>query len=85
VPPDRQAREREARKAKARLAELERQIGEKEQAVKDIEHLMATPGFYEDRAISERAVSQRQQLLQEVEGLMAEWESQQTAAHATEG
>ena len=85
APPDRQAREREARKARLRLAELEREIGEKEQAVKDIEHLMATPGFYEDRAVSERAVSQRQQLLQEVESLMAEWESLQTAAQAKEG
>ena len=85
APPDRQARERDARKARARLAELERQIGEKEQAVKDIEHLMATPGFYEDRAVSERAVSQRQQLLSEVEALMSEWESQQTAAQANEG
>jgi len=80
--PDRQARERDARKARARLAELEREIGEKEQAVKDIEHLMATPGFYEDRAISERAVSQRQQLLGEVEALMSEWESLQTVAEA---
>ena len=85
APPDRQAREREARKARARLTELERQIAEKEQAVKDIEHLMATPGFYEDRAISEQAVSQRLQLLQDVEVLMAEWESLQAAAQAKEG
>ena len=82
APPDRQAREREARKAKARLADLERLIAEKEQAVKDIEHLMATPGFYEDRATADRSVAERQQLLGEVEGLMAEWESLQTAAEA---
>ncbi|HEY2941694.1 MAG TPA: ATP-binding cassette domain-containing protein [Vicinamibacteria bacterium] len=82
APPDRQARDREARKAKARLAELERQIGEKEQAVKDIEHLMATPGFYEDRAAADRAVAERQQLLLEVEALMSEWESLQTTAEA---
>ncbi len=82
APPDRQAREREARKAKARLVELERQIGEKEQAVKDIEHLMATPGFYEDRATADRSVAERQELLREVEALMSEWESLQTAAEA---
>jgi ATP-binding cassette, subfamily F, member 3 len=82
APPDRQAREREARKAKARLAELEREIGEKEQAVKDIEHLMATPGFYEDRATADRSVAERQELLGEVEALMSEWESLQTAAEA---
>jgi ATP-binding cassette subfamily F protein 3 len=82
APPDRQAREREARKARARLAELEREIGEKEQAVKDIEHLMATPGFYEDRATADRSVAERQELLSEVEALMSEWESLQTAAEA---
>jgi len=82
TPPDRQAREREARKAKARLADLERQIAQKEQAVKDIEQLMATPGFYEDRATAERSVAERQQLLSEVEALMSEWESLQTAAEA---
>ena len=82
APPDRQAREREARKARARLAELEREIGEKEQAVKDIEHLMATPGFYEDRAAADRAVADRQRLLGEVEALMSEWESLQTVAEA---
>jgi ATP-binding cassette subfamily F protein 3 len=85
APPDRQARERELRKAKARLAELEKQIGEKEQAVKDIEHLMATPGFYDDRATADRSVAQRQQLLTEVEALMSEWESLQTAAEAKGG
>jgi len=82
APPDRQAREREVRKAKARLAELERQISENEQAVKDIEHLMATPGFYEDRATADRSVAERQQLLDAVEALMSEWESLQTAAEA---
>ncbi len=80
--PDRQAREREARKAKARLAEVEKRIAEKEQAVKDVEHLMASPGFYEDRAAAEKAVAQRQRLLQEVGVLMAEWEELQTQAEA---
>jgi ATP-binding cassette subfamily F protein 3 len=81
-PPDRQARDREARKARARLAEVERRIAEKEQAVKDVEHLMATPGFYDDRAVAERSVADRQQLLDEVESLMAEWESLQAAVEA---
>jgi hypothetical protein len=82
APPDRQAREREARKAKVRLAELERCIAEKEQAIKDLEHLMATPGFYDDRSAADRSVAERQQLLDEVEALMSEWESLQTAAEA---
>jgi ATP-binding cassette subfamily F protein 3 len=77
---DRQAREREARKLKARVAELERRIGEKEQAVRDLEHLMASPGFYEDRARADQAVADRQRLLDEVGALMGEWESAQTQA-----
>jgi ATP-binding cassette, subfamily F, member 3 len=78
--PDRQAREREARKAKARSAELEKRIAEKEQAVKDVESLMATPGFYDDRAAADKAVEDRKRLLAEVDSLMAEWEAAQQAA-----
>ena len=43
---------------------------------------MATPGFYDDRAAADRSVAERQQLLGEVETLMSEWESLQTAAEA---
>jgi ATP-binding cassette, subfamily F, member 3 len=77
--PDPRAREKEARKTKARLAELERQIGEKEQRVKDVEGQMAGPGFYDDRARADLAVTDRQKLLDEVNTLMAEWESLQAA------
>jgi uncharacterized coiled-coil protein SlyX len=83
--PDRQASEREIRKLKARIAELERQIAEKEHAVRDLEHLMATPGFYDDRAHADRAVGDRQRLLDEVAGLMAEWEDLQTSAEDRAG
>jgi ATP-binding cassette, subfamily F, member 3 len=82
APPDRQAREREVKKLKAQVAELERKIAEKEHAVRDIEELMATPGFYDDRSRSERAVADRQRLLDEVSTLMAEWESLQTRMEA---
>jgi ATP-binding cassette subfamily F protein 3 len=74
---DRQSREREAKKVKARIAEVEKQVAEKEQAVRDLEHLMASPGFYEDRAGAERAVADRQRLLDSVSALMAEWEELQ--------
>jgi ATP-binding cassette subfamily F protein 3 len=77
---DRQAREREARKAKARSAELEKRIAEREQAVKDVESLMATPGFYDDRAAADKVVEERKALLAEVETLMAEWEAAQSVA-----
>jgi ATP-binding cassette subfamily F protein 3 len=76
-PADRQAREREGRKLKARIAELEKKIAEKEQAVRDVEHLMATPGFYDDRARADEAVAHRQRLLDDVAALMSEWESVQ--------
>jgi ATP-binding cassette subfamily F protein 3 len=79
---DRQAREREARKLKARSAELERLISSKEQAVKEVEHLMATPGFYDDRAAADAAVTDRQKLLDEVAALMSEWESLQLRLEA---
>ncbi len=78
--PDRQALEREARKARARSAVLEKQIAEKEQAVKDVETLMATPGFYDDRAAADKAVEDRKRLLSDVEALMAEWEAATAAA-----
>jgi ATP-binding cassette subfamily F protein 3 len=74
---DRQSREREAKKVKARIVEVEKQVAEKEQAVRDLEHLMASPGFYEDRAGAERAVADRQRLLDSVSALMAEWEELQ--------
>jgi ATP-binding cassette subfamily F protein 3 len=74
---DRQAREREGRKLKARIADLERRIAEKEQAVRDVEHLMAEPGFYDDRARAEEAVVRRQGFLDEVAALMSEWEAVQ--------
>ena len=82
APPDRQAREREARKARARLSDVERLIAEKERAVRDVEALMASPGFYDDRARADKAVAERQGLLDEVAALMAEWESLQTAVEA---
>ncbi len=79
-PADRQAREREAQKARKRSAELEKKIAEKEQQVRDVETLMASPGFYDDRAAAEKAVEDRKRLLSEVDALMADWEAAQAAA-----
>jgi ATP-binding cassette subfamily F protein 3 len=79
---DRQAKEREAKKAKQRATEVEKQIAVKEQAVRDIEHRMAAPGFYDDRAQADAAVADRQKLLDEVAALMTEWETLQTLAEA---
>jgi ATP-binding cassette subfamily F protein 3 len=82
APQDRQVREREARKLKARIADLEKTIAEKEQAVRDLEHLMASPGFYDDRAQAEKAANDHKALTAEIASLMSQWEELQTAVEA---
>jgi ATP-binding cassette, subfamily F, member 3 len=79
-PVDRQAHEREARKLKARVAELEKAVAVKEQAVRDLEHAMATPGFYDDRAQADKATADHKALTSEVAELMQQWEDAQGAA-----
>ena len=78
APPDRQARERDLKRLKTRLAELEKRIAEKEQAVKALEAQMAAAGFYDDRARAEQAAEEHKKLMWEVGDLMAQWESLQT-------
>jgi len=77
---DRQAHEREARRLKTKIGEIEKTIAAKEQAVRDLEHLMASAGFYDDRAQAEKAASDHKALSAEVAALIAEWESLQSAA-----
>ena len=62
---------------KARLAELERRIAEKEKAVKDLEAQMASPGFYDQRARAEQAAEDHKKLMWEVGDLMGQWEAMQ--------
>jgi ATP-binding cassette subfamily F protein 3 len=81
--PDRHAREREARKLKSRIAELEKAIGTKEQAIRDLEHLMAGSGFYDDRAQAEKAAADHKGLTAEVASLMSQWEELQSAVGAS--
>jgi ATP-binding cassette subfamily F protein 3 len=78
APPDRQVRERDLKRLKTRLLELEKRIAEKEQAVKALEAQMATAGFYDDRARAEQAAEEHKKLMWEVGDLMAQWESLQT-------
>jgi ATP-binding cassette subfamily F protein 3 len=75
--PDRQALDRELRKTKARLLELEKRVTEKEQAVKALEGQMAAPGFYDDRARAAQAAEDHQKLMWETGDLMAQWEALQ--------
>ena len=80
--PERGFVEREEKKRKARVAELEKRISEKEQAVRELEAQMASPGFYDDRARAEKAADDHKALMWEVGELMSQWEMLQTAAEA---
>jgi len=72
--PERALLEREEKKRKQRLAEMEKRIAEKEQAVKNLETQMASPGFYDDRARAEKAAEDHKALMWEVGELMSQWE-----------
>jgi ATP-binding cassette, subfamily F, member 3 len=80
--PDRQAEERELKKMKTRLADLEKRISEKEKAVKDLEAQMAAPGFYDERERAAQAADDHKKLMWEVGDLMSQWEALQTEVEA---
>jgi hypothetical protein len=63
---------------RARLADLEQRISEKETAVRDLEARMASPGFYEDRTRAEEAAEAHKKLMWEVGDLLNQWEALQT-------
>ena len=69
--------ERELKRSKARLAELEKRVTETEQAVKELEVRMASPGFYDDRERAPQAAEEHQKLMWETGDLMARWEALQ--------
>jgi ATP-binding cassette subfamily F protein 3 len=75
--PERQALERDLKKAKARLLELEKRVTESEQAVKALEARMAEPGFYDDRERAAAAAEEHQKLMWATGDLMAQWEALQ--------
>jgi ATP-binding cassette subfamily F protein 3 len=76
-PPERQVRERETHKLRTQIAELERTIAAEEQAVRDLEHLMTTPGFYDDRETSAKGVAEHAARKAQVAELMGRWEQMQ--------
>ncbi|HKZ32108.1 MAG TPA: ATP-binding cassette domain-containing protein [Vicinamibacteria bacterium] len=77
APPERQVLEREVKRMKTRLAELETRVAEAEQAVKSLEAQMAEPGFYDDRARATQAAEDHQKRMWEAGELMAQWEALQ--------
>lgn len=76
--PERQVLERELKRMKTRLAELEKRVSESEGAVKKIEAEMAAPGFYDDREHSAAAAEEHQKLMWQAGELMGQWESLQS-------
>jgi ATP-binding cassette, subfamily F, member 3 len=85
---DRKRQEAEARRERKtadarrkRIEELESRIAEREQAIKDLEQTMATPGFYENHEAAKPVVDRHQSLMWEVGDLMSQWEALQ---HQTE-
>jgi ATP-binding cassette subfamily F protein 3 len=77
APPERQALERELKRMKTRLSELEARVADAEQAVKALEARMAEPGFYDDRARASQAADEHQKRMWETGELMAQWEALQ--------
>jgi ATP-binding cassette subfamily F protein 3 len=81
---ERKRLESEARKAKKaldarrkRIDDLETRIGEREQAIRDIEATMAAPGFYENHEEAKPIIDKHQALMWEVGDLMHQWEELQ--------
>jgi ATP-binding cassette subfamily F protein 3 len=75
--PERQTLERDLKKSKARLLELEKRVTDSEQAVKALEARMAEPGFYDDRERAAQAAEEHQKLMWETGALMSQWEALQ--------
>ena len=61
-----------------RIEELEARIADREQAIKEIESSMSSPGFYENRDAAQPIIDRHQALMWEVGDLMSEWEALQT-------
>src|SRR5262249_9735502 len=80
--PDRQVQERETRRMKARLADLQKRIAEKEKAGKELEAQMASPRFYDARERAAQADGDQKRLMWEVGDLMGQWEALQTEVEA---
>jgi hypothetical protein len=68
---------------RARIEELEARIAATEQALRDLEEMMAAPGFYDDRSAAQPVIDRHQALMWEVGDLMHQWEELQTASDLT--
>jgi ATP-binding cassette subfamily F protein 3 len=73
-----EAEQRRARKQaesrQRRIQDLESRIAEREQAIKDLESTMSTPGFYQNHDAAKPVIDRHQSLMWEVGDLMHQWE-----------
>ena len=73
-------REQKAAQAKrAKVEELESKIAACENAIKEIEQTMSTPGFYDNREAAQPVIERHQALMWEVGDLMHRWEELQAS------
>jgi ATP-binding cassette subfamily F protein 3 len=70
--------ERELKRIRKRLNEIETRITETEEAVRGVETEMASPGFYDDRDRAAEAAERHQRLMWKTGDLMAQWETLQS-------
>jgi ATP-binding cassette subfamily F protein 3 len=69
-------RERKARDARQkRIDDLEARIADRERVIKELEAVMAAPGFYEDHEAARPVIDRHQALMWEVGDLMGQWEA----------
>jgi ATP-binding cassette subfamily F protein 3 len=71
---ERRRRERAFEALRARIADLEARIAERERTIKSLEEAMAAPGFYEARDQAQPIVERHQALMWEVGELLNQWE-----------
>ncbi len=70
-------RDQAAKKRQSQISDLETKIAEREQAMKEIEAAMSSPGFYDNRDQSQPLIDRHQSLMWELGDLMHQWEELQ--------
>jgi len=73
-------RQRAQQAHRDRLGDLETRIAECEAAIRELETVMAAPGFYDDHTAAKPIVDRHQALMWQVGDLMHQWEELQSAA-----
>jgi ATP-binding cassette subfamily F protein 3 len=82
---ERRKKDREAQALQKRITDLEGRIAEREIQIKELEALMASTGFYDDREGAKQVADRHQALMWEVGDLMSQWEALQEHAQEAQG